>query len=685
MVGGTPSSQMVAEAPSPPWCGAMALRPPSDARARLPPYARFCGGNFLKRLHPDAVKFPPLVLAVSCLCAAGVSFSLVRLMRSRSVVGITPPLAEHQSTRSNPSNESPPPNGKSSIISARQSPWLERIQQTEAADYPALHKELANIKPASTRDLWVQMLFVYWARKSPLAGYQYLIDNNLEASNISALLREWWRLSGADLPPILKSDDKLRDDMLSSLASANDLAGWRTIYPLAADDTLSSEVLEMLQKEASRKPKETMEWCRALLGEKAWQSAYPKLIAAVAKEHPAETWATLDRTASDAAQGAVMKVWASKEPVAAMGKLREFCLGFPVYPSASWIDEAQAEAVQKLSQTDINAAIKMTADIQRDRGEQANTTEISRALAKALPQDAGKFASLLTEFADTPGGMDQLVQASKSIEWSDPAAAAELFASHPEQPSLVASALKQWWQQDQVAAINFMSGQPAEIRKAAWKMMEDTSPELHNALPETLAAMQRDADMVPPKFLEHFASLGELPLLQQYGLATPEMSTTLTEVALRMPDDNTGNETQRKVFANQLAANPAASQQYATELLQRTAAEPPERQASLAQNLGQTWATVDAQNASQFLTAQPAGPIRDNMARGLAQALAWDDPGSALAWAKSIGQPTARQDALQSVFKAWDEMNPTAAHAARSGLTPEDIRVLEASTKEEKP
>jgi hypothetical protein len=158
------------------------------------------------------------------------------------------------------------------------------------------------------------------------------------------------------------------------------------------------------------------------------------------------------------------------------------------------------------------------------------------------------------------------------------------------------------------------------------------------------------------------------------------MQTALTEAALQMPDSSAKDATQRRVFANQLAADPENSHQYIADVLARSAQQSPQAQAAMARSLGQTWATVDAQNASQFLTSLPQGGPKDNLARGLAESLAWDDPVSAMTWAKNIQQTETRQQALQAVFKAYETTNPAAAEAAKQGLTASDALWLNANS-----
>ncbi len=580
---------------------------------------------------------------------------------------------------------------RETLTPAEADPLLLRIQQTGADGYPALWEELGIHPVKSSRELWRQVLIIYWARKAPAAGNEFLEKQSVESNLRWMLLREWWRVDPGNLQLAAGKDEKLLALVLEALASANEIDGWKTLLAMQGDGALDAASASLIERLAKQDFAGTEQWCREHLGPEAMASAYPKLLGLLAQRAPREAWRLACETQAPLrCQEAVMKIWGQQDPVAAMAVLMEIQGGLPKSePSSGWGSSPQpmagvrGAAVAALFAKDPAAALRLAEQLHSSHGD---IEEITQGLTGALPKDPAQLANLLRNFGGPENSSlrGYLTAAASSISWPDAAAAATFLSQQPTEPKVIANALAQWWKQDEIAAVGFMSQQPDDVRREAWSKLDHSALSLANISPDAMSALLRDAGMIPPQVLSQLANLGELPLLQQQGLANDEMMFTLTEAVMKLPADSQREEAQRKVFANQLAADPTDSQRYVTDLLARDGQTPAE-QASLAQSLGQTWATVDAQSASEYLTAQPSGPVRDHLAQGLAQALAWDDPNSALVWAKSIGDTSARQEALQSVLTAWKEANPAAAEAAQVGLNAADIQWLSAQPKEERP
>jgi uncharacterized protein YbdZ (MbtH family) len=565
---------------------------------------------------------------------------------------------------------------------AEADPFLLRIQQTEPADYPTLWEELGNHPVKSSRDLWQQVLIIYWARKAPAAGNEFLEKQSVVTDMRWLLLREWWRVNPATLKQSAGQDKEVLSLSLEALASSDEVNGWKELRAMAGDTSMDSESEKFIQRLAEKDFAGTEKWCREHLGEWAMASVYPSLLEITARTDPKEAWRLACGVENPlACQEHVMRVWCQKDPEAAMAVLMEIQddLPKPEIQSGGFMPSPpmaglRGDAVAALFAKDPQAALRLAERLHTSHG---GMEEISNGLARSLPKDPAQLAKLIQEFGGDENSSlrGYLTAAASKVAWTDPAAAAQLLSQQAIEPKGIANALAQWWKQDEISAVEFMSQQPDEVRREAWSKLDDSSLSLAKISPDAMSALLRDAAMVPPEVLSRLANLGELPLMKQYGLASDEMSFTLTEAAMKLPPGPGREEAQRQVFANQLAADPTDSQRYVTDLLTRDG-QTPAQQASLAQSLGQTWATVDAQSASEFLTAQPAGPVRDHLAQGLAQALAWDDPNSAFVWAKSIGDTTARQDALQSVLTAWGDTNPASAEAAHDSLTAADIQWL---------
>jgi N-acetyl-beta-hexosaminidase len=69
----------------------------------------------------------------------------------------------------------------------------------------------------------------------------------------------------------------------------------------------------------------------------------------------------------------------------------------------------------------------------------------------------------------------------------------------------------------------------------------------------------------------------------------------------------------------------------------------------------------------------PNSPKRDSAIRGFAEGYAWQDPKTAIAWAKDIQDPTIRNESLKKVGFAYYRRKPEEAKTwlAESGLSSE--------------
>lgn len=93
------------------------------------------------------------------------------------------------------------------------------------------------------------------------------------------------------------------------------------------------------------------------------------------------------------------------------------------------------------------------------------------------------------------------------------------------------------------------------------------------------------------------------------------------------------------------------------------------------------WAKRDVNAAGLFLQGQAQHPEYDALAGSFAQAVAKSDPRSALAWAQSIHDETARSAAQDAVGKVWLRQEPDAASAwlVAAGYTEERLKHLQES------
>jgi hypothetical protein len=74
-----------------------------------------------------------------------------------------------------------------------------------------------------------------------------------------------------------------------------------------------------------------------------------------------------------------------------------------------------------------------------------------------------------------------------------------------------------------------------------------------------------------------------------------------------------------------------------------------------------SWASSDSLEASQWVSALPAGRQRDAAAAALVDTIAAADPGSAWTWATSIVSPELRQRGLSAAYRAALDDDPASA------------------------
>ena len=90
------------------------------------------------------------------------------------------------------------------------------------------------------------------------------------------------------------------------------------------------------------------------------------------------------------------------------------------------------------------------------------------------------------------------------------------------------------------------------------------------------------------------------------------------------------------------------------------------------------WVGKDVTAASEWITRQPAGVIRDNAAFVLVPLIKSSDPASAWEWAQSISAPDMRTAAMAEVRQQWRQQDASAAQAAVDALGADQRLALDA-------
>lgn len=103
-------------------------------------------------------------------------------------------------------------------------------------------------------------------------------------------------------------------------------------------------------------------------------------------------------------------------------------------------------------------------------------------------------------------------------------------------------------------------------------------------------------------------------------------------------------------------------------------ADPTLRSQALQRAINQ-WLQYDVEGAADWLARQPVGPETDPAAQALAIRLAREDPGYAMEWADSLGDPGLRSRTRRQIANQWKQSDP-GGYAAffQSSSLPSEIR-----------
>ncbi|RYD31569.1 MAG: hypothetical protein EOP86_17620, partial [Verrucomicrobiaceae bacterium] len=88
---------------------------------------------------------------------------------------------------------------------------------------------------------------------------------------------------------------------------------------------------------------------------------------------------------------------------------------------------------------------------------------------------------------------------------------------------------------------------------------------------------------------------------------------------------------------------------------------PAEEQPALYGSISNSWANTDLYGTSEWVASLDEGPNRDQAAMGLISQLARKEPESALAWARSIKEPSAQENSYMNLFMNWGMRDSGAA------------------------
>ncbi len=305
------------------------------------------------------------------------------------------------------------------------------------------------------------------------------------------------------------------------------------------------------------------------------------------------------------------------------------------------------------------------------------------ALAQSDPARAWELAKTME-----PRDRRYFLQlAASGLAKADPAGVAELAAKGELGPSYqFRSVMQTWSETDPAAAFAWAHRQPGSrsrldalttiVRQwsesdpmSAVSALDQLTPEARARVLPNLAAGY--GKVSPPSALAWAKNLRPIERSRAMesifeGWADVDPSAAAAEL-LTVPAD--GLDSAITSVASGLAnKDPGAALKWSGQL------GPTNAQNSAARAAANVWGRNDAETASDYLTELPTGDFRDYAVRGFTASITTLDPGTAAAWAKSIGRKELRTEALTDVLRVWKAKDPAAARNFAEALEPGPTR-----------
>ena len=261
---------------------------------------------------------------------------------------------------------------------------------------------------------------------------------------------------------------------------------------------------------------------------------------------------------------------------------------------------------------------------------------------------------------------------------TDPRAATDFAAAHPELPGTVFGTLAQaWGQQDLAAATNWVGSLPAGDKKdaALLALMEPWA----QADPQGLANFARTGlpagelqdlyltaacQQLAPRdltgtldWLQTVADAGLRQKLLELATRTSPLShlPTAAKLVAALPPGEDQQAALRGLLANWSAADPAGAANWLLAF-PATNAQPAFVAAVLT-----TWAQSEPAVAARWLAQLPAGTASDDLLRAFLTGAATKYPAYAAEWTLSVPDETQRQQYQLLVARQWRQTDPAAA------------------------
>ena len=470
----------------------------------------------------------------------------------------------------------------------------------------------------------------------------------------------------AKILPRLKPDQIGKDKIGTAfrLHGAQDSAvALRLLEGLSGNGQQNFASSSLAEGWARRDAKVAYAWAKDLTDPAQRESALRGVFRAWAETDPKGTAARLDELTKDPAMAkaaagaspvqAVVRAWAAQDPKAAAAWLRQRA-------EEAGPEDGSATSFRNLLQTEIlptrdewNAT--EIADLIRKPGEKLVTeggdqySPFNHSMSWSSGDDeesrhvVGQFGG-----GNSPlNSNDDPFQTGGVVRIADPAQAFDDLAKQPgdaARQNVLHEIACQWAEQDPKAAMA--------------KLQETTDPWLKLGLLNALSDRARQmmdpglATEIAKSCPESAGNMGEHSANGIYG-ALARQDPTRARALLDSELDAGGKTSIASALATQQTTyDPAGAVAWAAQ-------HPDEKVRSGATVAAvSSWAAADAYAASEWVTTQPAGPLREAAVRGLVQSLQENSPDDALQWAGTLTNPQQRESAQVSVLTnlLWQDL-----------------------------
>ncbi len=453
--------------------------------------------------------------------------------------------------------------------------------------------------------------------------------------------------------PRLKPDQIGKDKIGTAfrlLGSQDSAAALRLLQGLSGNGQQNFASSSLAEGWARRDAKAAYAWAKDLTDPAQRESALRGVFRAWAETDPKGTAARLDELTKDPAMAkaaagdspvrAVVRAWAAQDPKAAAAWLRQRA---EEGGDASFQELFNSEILPSRDEwkaTELAAILRNSGE-QILAGEQQLSSVYGRVSWSRLSGDDDEYVSV-GEF----GGINSPLRDNKHPgdtssrpHLGDPSREFDELASQPNDSTrqhMLHEVASQWAEKDPSAALS--------------KLRQTTDEWLKLSLINALSNRARKTS--DPDLAAEIAATFPAPFTAQ-GQTT--VSDVYRTIAAREPDraksllagdlDAASKVSIAEVLATQQAIyDPAGAITWAAQQTE----QPVQEKAMLS--AVSSWADADAYAASEWLSSQPAGPLREAAVQGLVQRIGMSSPDDALQWVATMTNPEQRGTAQMNIL-----------------------------------